>query len=126
MATWTLRKKFTFEAAHFLPDHDGKCQRMHGHSWVGWAVLEGETLQLRGPKAGMLVDYGDVSVVLKPMVDTYLDHYLLNDSLPGLKNPTSENVAKWVFNFLSPKLALLRAVEIEETCTSACIYRPTA
>lgn len=125
MSTWTLRKEFKFEAAHFLPQHDGKCQRMHGHSWRGWVVLEGEDLQVAGAKQGMLQDYGDVSAVVKPMVEKYLDHYLLNDSIPGMANPTSENIARWVFNFLVPKLALLKAVVIQETCSSACEYRPT-
>lgn len=124
MATYTLKKKFTFEAAHYLPNHDGKCQRLHGHSWIGWVVLEGEELQRKGPKQGMLVDYGDVSARLKPLVDEYLDHHHLNQSIPEMVNPTSENIAKWVYDQLSGTLRHLRAVEIEETCTSSCTYRP--
>lgn len=118
---WTLKKKFRFEAAHKLPHHDGKCQRLHGHSWVGWVIVEGDKLMDSGAQKGMVLDYGYISSIVKPLVNEYLDHHYLNDTL-GLENPTSEEVARWVFDQLSPVIMGLRAVVIEETCTSACIY----
>src|SRR4051812_13831813 len=121
---WTLTKEFRFEASHVLPHHDGKCSRLHGHSWVGRVILLGDELHETGPKQGMLVDYGDVSTLLRPMVEDYLDHHHLNDTLK-LENPTSELIAKWCYDYLQPLLTdLLLAVEIDETCTSRCRYWP--
>jgi 6-pyruvoyltetrahydropterin/6-carboxytetrahydropterin synthase len=122
---WTLSKKFTFEASHQLPKHNGKCARLHGHSWVGWIHVEGNRLgEANGSTAGMLIDYGTLSALIKPIVEEHLDHYHLNDSL-GLANPTSEEIARWLYNRLKPVLPMLVAVEIEETCTSKCRYQPT-
>ena len=71
----------------------------------------------------MLQDFSDVKKVLTPLVNGWLDHHYLNDTLP-LENPTSEEVARWIYDHLKPHLPLLVAVEIEETCTSSCCYRP--
>lgn len=118
-----LEKEFRFEASHKLPNHDGKCKRLHGHSWVGRIIVRGEKLQLTGPKAGMLIDYGDMSFALRELVDKHLDHWHLNDST-GLENPTSEELARWIYKVLKPELPLLVAVQIDETCTSRCLYTP--
>ena len=118
---FTLTKEFKFEASHQLPNHDGKCQRLHGHSWVGRVVLKGSKLAEDGPKQGMLIDFGDVSKVIKPTVDDFLDHHHLNDTL-NLKNPTSEEVARLLYQIWKPLLPMLYAVEINETCTSSCCY----
>ncbi len=120
---FTLRKTFRFEAAHYLPLHDGKCRRLHGHSFVGRVVLRSMGLVDDGPKMGMVMDFSDVSVALAPLLENYLDHWCLNETLM-LKNPTSEEIARWVFVMLKPKLPMLVAVEIEETCTSSCRYEP--
>lgn len=124
-----LEKRFRFEAAHYLPHHDGKCARLHGHSWVGTLIVEGEGLQDSGvdeknPKAGMVMDFGDLSAVINPLVEEYLDHQYLNLSIQELVSPTSEELARWVYNQLKGSLPLLAAVRIEETCTSAAEYRP--
>lgn len=123
MSKFTLRKQFKFEASHQLMRHDGKCRRLHGHSWIGYLVLEGDELAHAGPKEGMLIDYGDVSAVIKPVVEEYLDHHHLNDTL-GTDMPTSERVAVWVYDKIKPFLPMLAAVVIEETCTSSAEYRP--
>jgi 6-pyruvoyltetrahydropterin/6-carboxytetrahydropterin synthase len=122
MGTFTLRKKFTFEAAHFLPQHQGKCRRLHGHSWVGWIEIQGHQLQPSGPAAGMVVDYSCLSQAIKPILDQYLDHYCLNETL-GVESPTSEAIAQWVFEQLETTGLPVSAVTIEETCTSVCTYR---
>lgn len=116
-----LKKQFKFEAAHMLPHHDGKCRRLHGHSWVGYVVLEADGLQTGGPEVGMVMDFGDVKAALEPLVNGCLDHHYLNDTT-GLDNPTSEEIARWVYQELKPKLPLLVAVVIQETCTSECTY----
>ncbi len=118
-----LKKQFKFEASHQLIGHDGKCARLHGHSWVGYVVLEGKELIQQGPKAGMLYDYGEISKILKPLVDQFLDHQHLNETL-DTDRPTSEFVAQWVYIYLETLLRpLLVAVEIQETCTSGAEYR---
>lgn len=122
---YTICKEFRFEAAHRLPFHDGKCARLHGHSWKGRVYLQSGQLIPDGPKQGMVMDYGDVKKVLDSIIDTYLDHHYLNESL-NLVNPTSEEVARWVFEHLLrhvwPVGVELIAVEIDETCTSSCRY----
>lgn len=50
---WTLRKDFTFEAAHLLPHHDGKCARLHGHSWRMTVEIQSDRLETEGPKDGV-------------------------------------------------------------------------
>lgn len=120
---WRLSKRFTFEAAHRLPHHDGKCARLHGHSWTGWIVLEGEALQSSGPQQGMVVDYADIAERIRPLVEQYLDHHYLNESTQ-LESPTSEELARWIFDRAASLFdELLAAVIIEETCTSRAEYR---
>lgn len=120
---FTLSKQFRFEASHRLPAHDGKCARLHGHSWIGRVYVRGTELQADGPKAGMLIDFGELKRIVNPLVDDYLDHHHLNDTT-GLENPTSEELARWIYDKLKPELPELAAIEIEETCTSSCRYEP--
>ena len=123
MAQWQLYKEFTFEAAHRLPHHDGKCARLHGHSWVCRVYIKGDRLIEDGPKQGMLMDFGDIKAYMKPLLDEYLDHYYLNETL-GMENPTSEAIAQWIYEQLAAvNLPGLDAVEVMETCTSGCTYR---
>ena len=121
---WTLEKAFSFEASHQLPHHDGKCARLHGHSWKGRVIVLGGALYTTGPKQGMVVDYADINAPIKELVEGYLDHWHLNEST-GLENPTSEELARWIFNKLKYYPVFynrLQAVIIEETCTSRCTY----
>jgi 6-pyruvoyltetrahydropterin/6-carboxytetrahydropterin synthase len=115
-----LFKEFTFEAAHRLPHvaADHKCARLHGHSYRVVVHVQGPV----DPTSGMVIDFADMKAAFKPIIDEHLDHYYLND-VPGLDNPTSENLARWLWERLSPALPTLSAVEVRETCTSGCIYR---
>lgn len=112
-------KEFTFEAAHRLPNlpSDHKCSRLHGHSFRVRLYVSGEP----DPHTGWVLDFGDIKKVFKPIIDNYLDHYYLND-IEGLENPTSEQLAIWIWNKVKPKLNILSRVEVFETCTSGCIY----
>jgi len=114
-----LRKTFQFEAAHLLPllPKAHKCRRLHGHSFTAEIVVAGEC----DPKLGWLVDYADISAAFKPLWEK-LDHRYLNE-VPGLENPTSENIAAWIWKYLEPRLPQLIAVEVAETCTARCVYR---
>ena len=88
-------------------------------------VCVGETLYDVGPKSGMLLDFGDVSKAVKPLVEEKLDHFYLNETT-GLENPTSEELAQWIYIELKPILKdYLVAVEVDETCTSSCRFQPT-
>lgn len=114
-----IRKSFTFEAAHFLPHvpEGHKCRRLHGHSF-------GVTIEVSGPvdaHMGWVQDFGDISAAFKPIYET-LDHHYLNQDVPGLDNPTSENLAVWIWAKLKPSLPMLSKIIIQETCTSACEY----
>lgn len=114
-----LRKSFQFEAAHLLPrlPKSHKCRRLHGHSFKIEIVVAGEC----DPNLGWLMDYAAISAAFKPLWQR-LDHYYLND-IPGLDNPTSENLAAWIWKRLKPKLPLLKEVVVAETCFSRCVYR---
>jgi 6-pyruvoyltetrahydropterin/6-carboxytetrahydropterin synthase len=114
-----IYKEFHFEAAHRLPNvpPGHKCARLHGHSFQARLTVAGEAPE----PAGWVMDFADLKAAFKPVLEQ-LDHYYLND-IPGLENPTSENIARWIWNRLKPALPLLSQVEIRETCTSGCIYR---
>jgi 6-pyruvoyltetrahydropterin/6-carboxytetrahydropterin synthase len=74
----------------------------------------------------MLIDYGDVTKAIDALREERLDHHFLNESL-GLEHPTSELIAKHIFDYLKPALGdLLLGVMIEETCTSKCLYTDKA
>jgi len=119
---WLIYKEFRFEAAHQLPHHDGKCRRLHGHSWIGRVYVKGNKLIEDGSKQGMLLDFDDIKKYLQPILTDFLDHHYLNETT-GLLNPTSEAIAKWVFEKLeASSLPGLYSVEIQETCTSGAQY----
>jgi 6-pyruvoyltetrahydropterin/6-carboxytetrahydropterin synthase len=80
-------------------------------------VAEGEAAE----PSGWVMDFAQLKSSFKPLYEQ-LDHYYLND-IPGLENPTSENIARWIWEKLKPSMPLLSQVEIRETCTSGCIYR---
>lgn len=112
-------KEFRFEAAHRLPNvpEGHKCSRLHGHSFK-------VVIRVRGPvdeREGWVQDFGDIKAAFQPLLDQ-LDHYYLNE-IPGLENPTSENIAMWIWKRLELSLPLLHEVEVRETCTASCSYR---
>lgn len=130
-----LRKTYRFEASHILPKHPGKCSRLHGHSWV-------LHVSVRGPvnsDTGFVMDYGDISKVVKPLVER-LDHRHLGqwpileepvpewevEGLPPDFYPTSENLLWWIgdqllrkqdSNDYGDRLEWSR-IALEETCTA--------
>lgn len=117
-----IYKVFTFEAAHHLPNvpADHKCRRLHGHSFKVSIHVSGAV----GEKTGWVMDFAELSSAFKPIYNL-LDHYYLNE-ISGLENPTSENIAKWIWQRLKPDLPELCKITIEETCTSGCVYKGEA
>ena len=110
-------KAFTIEAAHRLPllPATHKCTRLHGHSFR----IE---IHVTGPvtDTGWVQDFADLSAAFRPLYEQ-LDHHYLNE-IQGLENPTSENLARWIWVRLKPSLPLLSRVVIYETCTAGCSY----
>lgn len=112
-------KVFHIEAAHRLPrlPPDHKCSRLHGHSFRVEIHIRGQ----EDPHTGWLMDFADLKGVFTPVFEA-LDHRYLNE-IPGLENPTSEQLARWIWQRLKPALPQLSEVVIAETCTSGCVYR---
>ena len=117
--TMDVFKEFTFEAAHRLPNvrRDHKCARLHGHSFRVEIHVHGP---VRDP-SGWVMDFADLKAAFQPLYDQ-LDHNYLNE-IEGLSNPTSENLARWIWRRLRPSLPALCQVTVRETCTAGCIYR---
>lgn len=113
-----IYKEFSFEAAHLLPNVPAghKCGRLHGHSFYVTIFVDGAV----DSHTGWVIDFSEIKRIFKPVYDQ-LDHYYLND-IVGLENPTSENLAVWIWKKLKPTLPILSKIEVKETCTSGCIY----
>jgi 6-pyruvoyltetrahydropterin/6-carboxytetrahydropterin synthase len=111
-------KRFTFEAAHRLPfvPKDHKCARLHGHSYEVEVHVGGEVDEF----TGWIIDFADIGEAFGPVRDQ-LDHYYLND-IEGLENPTSENLARWIWERLQDRLPGLSRIVVKETCMSGCTY----
>lgn len=92
-----ISKEFRFEASHVLPAHPGKCARLHGHSYLLTVSLVGYV----NGRTGFVMDYGEMSDLLNPLVDLF-DHHHLNDVM---EYPSAENLATLFGGILSPLLA---------------------
>ena len=113
-----IYREFGFEAAHRLPNvpEDHKCARLHGHSFRVRISVTGPV----GEETGWVMDFAEVKTAWKP-IELELDHHYLN-AIPGLENPTSEVLARWIWRRLHPTLRGLHAIEVKETCTSGCVF----
>jgi 6-pyruvoyltetrahydropterin/6-carboxytetrahydropterin synthase len=111
-------REFTFEAAHRLPrvPDSHMCSRLHGHSYRVEIHVRGEV----DPGTGWIMDFAELKQAFAPLHDQ-LNHNCLND-VPGLDNPTSENLCRWIWDRLIPALPL-SAVVVRETRASGCVYR---
>jgi 6-pyruvoyltetrahydropterin/6-carboxytetrahydropterin synthase len=111
-------KSFTIEAAHQLPNvpDSHPCARVHGHSFVIELWVSG----IVGGRSGWVLDFAEIVDAFRPLSEQ-LDHRLLND-IEGLANPTSENLAIWIWDRASTSLRLSKVV-VRETTTSGCVYR---
>ncbi|MFC1753896.1 6-carboxytetrahydropterin synthase QueD [Thermoproteota archaeon] len=109
-----LTKEFTFDSAHKLSWHTGKCKDMHGHSYKLQVTVSGEL-----DENGIVIDFGDMKKIVSEKVLVFLDHKNLNDVLD---NPTAENIAVWIWNKLKSELDL-HEIKLWETATSFVTYR---
>ena len=107
-----LGKTFKIDAAHFLPNHEGKCKNTHGHTWTVTVEIEGE-LRHGGPVTGMVMDLKDLSEIVHLVIDR-LDHKFVN---PIIENPTCENLARWlseqIYNGL-PRGIVVHRIRVQE------------
>ncbi|HYE54679.1 MAG TPA: 6-carboxytetrahydropterin synthase QueD [Chitinophagaceae bacterium] len=113
-----IYKEFSFDSAHFLPNVPvgHKCREMHGHTYRLKVFIKGEL----DPRLGWIMDFKELKDALMPVIDT-LDHKLINN-VPGLENPTAENITVWIWNKIQPSLPLLSRIELYETPTTGVIY----
>lgn len=114
-----LVHEFKFEAAHRLPRVPAghKCARLHGHSFKVEIAIAGPV----DPDTGWFIDFSDLHDAWQPLFDV-LDHHYLNE-VPGLENPTSEILAKWIWDKLAANVKGLDQVTLFETCDARCEYR---
>jgi 6-pyruvoyltetrahydropterin/6-carboxytetrahydropterin synthase len=110
--------RFSLEAARRLPHlpADHPCSRLHGHSFQIEVHISGP-LQ---PTLGWVIDFADIQAAWRP-IHQQLDHRYLNE-IEGLENPTSEHLARWIWQRLQPALAGLSKITVMETAQSGCIY----
>ena len=99
-----VTKSFTFDAAHFLPNHKGKCANMHGHTYKleVTVVRDDGNLMNSGSDEGMVVDFYDLKAIVKAEVIDKMDHKVLNEVLPF--RTTAENMAAHIFGVLTDRL----------------------
>ena len=111
-------RDFTFEAAHRLGGvpEGHKCARLHGHSYQVRVTVSGPVDE----QTGWVMDFQAIKDAFAPLHDQ-LDHRYLNE-VDGLGNPTSENLAMWIWSRLAGALPLAE-IMVRETCTSGCVYR---
>ncbi len=111
-------KAFTIEAAHRLPNVPAghKCARLHGHSFRIEIHVDGAVDAV----TGWVMDFADIKTAFAPLY-AQLDHHYLNE-VDGLDNPTSENLARWIWQRLKPALPALARIVVHETCTSGAVY----
>jgi 6-pyruvoyltetrahydropterin/6-carboxytetrahydropterin synthase len=112
-------REFRIEAAHRLPNlpPEHKCFRLHGHSFRIAVHLRGAVDE----RLGWVMDFADLKQAFQPVFEA-LDHRYLNE-IPGLENPTSEVLARWVWDRLYPALPGLTQVVVHETCDAGAVYR---
>lgn len=112
-------KEFTIEAAHRLPNvpEGHKCSRLHGHSFKIEIYVSGKVEE----NTGWIIDFAEIKQAFQPLFEQ-LDHHYLNE-IKGLENPTSENLACWIWANLIKSLPRLSKIIVRETCTSGCIYK---
>lgn len=114
-----IHKEFRFDSAHYLPNlPDGhKCGNLHGHTFTVELHIEGKA----DVYSGWVKDFGEIDRQFKPVLEE-LDHCCLNE-ISGLSNPTSENIAIWIWDRIESLYPGLFQVTVKETPTSSASYR---
>ncbi|NLB83393.1 MAG: 6-carboxytetrahydropterin synthase QueD [Synergistaceae bacterium] len=112
-----LRKEFSFDAAHNLVEYHGQCERLHGHTYKIIVTLKGTP-----DREGMVLDFCELSTLVREKVIARLDHSYLNDIIP---QPTAEYIALWIWKQIEEPVkrpnCVLYTVEVWETATSSVL-----
>lgn len=125
----TVTKIFTFDSAHRLPDYDGKCADLHGHTYKLEITVSGnptvsdivskirkKKIDFGKPYEGMVCDFSHLSIIVNKLIIDKLDHKNLNSIF---EIPTAENMVEWIFNVLWAVFeGRLKKVRLWETPTS--------
>lgn len=113
-----------FSSAHQLREYKGKCENLHGHNWKVVLQVKGEKLN----SLGLLIDFTELKKILKNIL-SYLDHKNLNELEPfDTINPSSENIARYLYDSISDELAAenpdvaVDSVTVWESATSRCTF----
>lgn len=116
--TYRITKQFYFSASHQLEglSEDHPCTRIHGHNYIIEIVLQSEQLD----QIGFVIDYGQLNVLEQYIANT-LDHRHLNDVFSF--NPTTENIAKYLFDFCIKLWPQTEAIRVSETSRTRTEYR---
>ena len=108
----------TFDAAHALRGYEGPCENLHGHTWKVRIQLQGQKLD----QIGLLEDFKVLKQELKTVLDQF-DHKLLNDVKPfETENPSSENLARYIYKEMKKTKKCLTKVTVWESATSCAAY----
>ncbi len=110
-----IAKEFTFDSAHKLPNYNGLCANLHGHTYKLIVYLSGKIKE-----DGMVIDFSELKQKVNDKVIKLLDHKFLNDVIDY---PTAENIAVWIWKKLIKELPELYEITLWETPTSHVIYR---
>ncbi|AUI66125.1 MULTISPECIES: 6-carboxytetrahydropterin synthase QueD [Glaesserella] len=138
-----IAKEFSFDMAHMLDGHDGKCKNLHGHTYTLQVEISGE-LHADGAKSGMVMDYSDLKAVVKKHILDNMDHAFIYDltsekecKVADLLNSldsktfgipartTAEQMAKYMFDTLKAEGLPVSLIRLWETPTSYCEYSPS-
>jgi 6-pyruvoyltetrahydropterin/6-carboxytetrahydropterin synthase len=111
-----------FSSAHQLRGYKGKCERVHGHNWKVQVYVLAERLN----EIDITIDFHDLKKMTDEIVGQ-LDHSFLNEIFPFTeKNPSSENIAKWIYDSLRKRIdnddISLSAVTVWESETASATY----
>ena len=113
-----VTKHFQFDSAHNLPNYHGKCERLHGHTYLLQVTIEAPI----DPDSGMALDFAILGEIVEREVVSVLDHQYLNEMIPV---SSAENVTLWIWKKLEGKLprAKLHEIKLHETPSSSVTYR---
>ena len=111
-----------FASAHQLRGYKGKCEKLHGHNWKVQISVTAERLN----EIDLAIDFHELKKIANEVISP-LDHAFLNDIFPSTeKNPSSENVAKWIYESLKKKInddnIRVSAVTVWESDTASASY----
>lgn len=135
-----IKKEYTFDAAHMLKGHFGKCKNLHGHTYKLICYFKTDKLNTDGSDRDMVIDFYHVNEIVKPLINE-IDHSFICDTTDPTQmailnllsksdkkiyqipfRSTSENLAKHFYQLIKQDLKMLYKVELFETATSMCAY----